>query len=409
MKILLHGINFPPELTGVGKYTGEMAEWLAARGHDVRVVTAPPYYPEWQVRGGYRAGRYSVEIWQGVRVWRCPVWVPARPGGLKRLLHLAGFAASSFPVMLRQIFWRPNVVWVVEPPLFCAPTALLVAHLSGARAWLHVQDYELDAAFELGMLKGGALRRVVTACEQKLMRRFDRVSSISQRMLDRAETKGVAPLRLVLFPNWVDTAAVTPPVGPNAFRAELGIPPEAIVALYSGTMGRKQGLEVLAQAASRLQSSPRLVFVFCGSGAGREGLETQCESLPNVRFLDLQPLARLGALLGMADIHLLPQRASIDDLVMPSKLTGMLASGRPVVATCAEGTELATMVRDRGLVVPPGDLDAFVSAIRELVTHEGMRTRLGANARAYALKHLLRDRVLESFERALKQIATQGD
>lgn len=408
MRILLHGINFAPELTGVGKYTGEMAEWLAARGHEVRVVTAPPYYPEWQVRAGYRAGRYSVGTWRGARVWRCPLWVPARPGGLKRLLHLAGFAASSFPVMFRQIFWRPDVVWVVEPPLFCAPTALLVARLSGARAWLHVQDYELDAAFELGLLKGGRLRRAVTACEQKLMRRFDRVSSISQRMLERAQAKGVDAQRLVPFPNWVDIAAVTPADGPNPFRAELGIAPEAIVALYSGTMGRKQGLEVLAQAASRLQSAPGLVFVFCGSGAGREGLETQCEGLPNVRFLDLQPFERLGALLGMADIHLLPQQAGAADLVMPSKLTGILASGRPVVATCSEGTELARVVQDRGLVVLPGDAAALVSAIRKLAHNRDLRTRLGGNARAYAQEHLSRDVVLPQFEWALERLLAHG-
>ena len=182
VKILVHGIFFAPVLTGVGKYTGEMASWLASRGHEVRVVTAPPYYPDWRVSPGYRAGRYATERWQGARVWRCPVWVPARPGGLARLLHLASFATSSFPVMVRQLLWRPDVVLVVEPPLFCAPTGWLVARLCGARAWLHVQDYEVDAAFELGLLRGATVRRMATVWERSLMRRFDRVSTISQRM-----------------------------------------------------------------------------------------------------------------------------------------------------------------------------------------------------------------------------------
>lgn len=408
MRIVIYGINFAPELTGVGKYTGEMAEWLAARGHEVRVVTAPPYYPDWRVSPGYRAGRYTTERWLETRVWRCPLWVPSRPGGLKRLVHLAGFAASSSPVMLRQLVWRPDVVWVVEPPLFCAPMAWLVARLCNARAWLHVQDYELDAAFELGLLRGTMMRRVVAAWEGSLMRRFDRVSTISQSMLARAQAKGVYPKRLVLFPNWVDLDSVAPPEGPNPLRAELGIPPDEIVALYSGSMGRKQGLELLAQAAARLQDRAGLVFVFCGNGAGREELVAQCAGLPNVRFLDLQPLERLGTLLGMANIHLLPQQADAADLVMPSKLSGMLASGRPVVATCAEGTELARVVRDRGLIVPPGDADALVGAIRELAADKELRTRLGVNARAYAQEHLSRDTVLGAFERALEELLAQG-
>jgi colanic acid biosynthesis glycosyl transferase WcaI len=166
MRILIHGINFSPELTGIGKYTGEMAEWLAPQGHDVRVVTAPPYYPQWQVADGF-ANAWSKSQLSALAsslhtsaatgklvVYRCPLWVPAKPSGLKRILHLASFALSSLPVMLSQVLWRPQVVWVVQPALFCAPQALLVARLCGAKAWLHIQDYEVDAAFDLGLLKG---------------------------------------------------------------------------------------------------------------------------------------------------------------------------------------------------------------------------------------------------------------
>src|SRR5680860_876880 len=404
MKILLHGINFAPELTGVGKYTGEMAQWLAAHGHEVRVVTAPPYYPEWQVHDCYRAGRYSVETWQGARVWRCPLWVPTRPGSLKRLLHLASFAASSTPVMLRQIVWRPDVVWVVEPALFCAPAAWATARLAGTPCWLHVQDFEVDAAFQLELLGGATMRRAAAACERWLMRRFDCVSTISRSMLERAASRGVEPQRLLLAPNWVDMKALAPPKGPNPLRPELGIAAGDAVALYSGTMGKKQGLELLAAAAERLQGLLGLVFVFCGNGPGREQLETSCNHLPNVRFLDLQPPEHLGALLDMADIHLLPQQAGAADLVMPSKLTGMLASGRPVVATSAGGTEIARVVRERGVIVPPGDVDALVGAIRELAADDNMRARLGANARAYAERHLSRDVVLARFEKELCEL-----
>jgi colanic acid biosynthesis glycosyl transferase WcaI len=407
MRILLYGINFTPELTGVGKYTGEMADWLVSQGHEVRVVTAPPYYPDWRVHSGFRAFRYATEERDGMRVLRCPIWVPQRQGAGRRLLHLLSFALSSFPVMLAQVRWRPAVVWVVEPSLACAPTACLTAFFCRARTWLHIQDYELDAAFEMGIFRGKGMRRITARFEKWLMGRFDRVSTISSRMRDRALIKGVPADRVVLFPNWASLEGLDPDAGAG-LRAELGISPSEVVALYSGTMGKKQELTQLAQAAKLLRHVPRLVFVFCGSGPGRDELEAECRDLPNVRFLDLQPLDRLGALLGMADIHLLPQSSDVADLVMPSKLTGMLASGRPVVATSAEGTELASVVRDRGLLVPPGRPQEMARAIERLVSDPGLRASLGANARTYAEEHLSRDLVLTRFQEALEALVSAG-
>ena len=183
------------------------------------------------------------------------------------------------------------------------------------------------------------------------------------------------------------------------YRAELGLAASAVVALYSGNMGGKQGLEVLADVA---RLCPGVQFVFCGNGAGRADLVARCQGLPNVRFLDLQPLERLPDLLAMADIHLLPQRADAADLVMPSKLTGMLASARPVVATAHLGTELATVVQTCGLVVPPGDAMAFAHAVRGLAGDRALRERLGAAGFLYAHEHLDRDAVLQQFEADLK-------
>ncbi len=406
LKILLYSINFAPELTGIGKYTGEMAAWLAARGHKVRVVTAPPYYPGWAVAAGYSGKAWRRGQWQGVGVWRCPLWVPARPSAFKRLLHLTSFALSSLPVMLRQVFWRPDVVWVVEPPLFGAPAAWAVARLAGAQAWLHIQDYEVDAAFSLGLLKGQWLKRLVLAAERWLLRRFDRVSTISQRMLERAQAKGVSTARLVLFPNWVDVAAMARPAAQSvaAYRTQLGLPPGAVVALYAGNMGAKQGLEVLAQVAQLCAASAPAVplwFVFCGDGVGRADLVAQCQGLSQVQFLDLQPLARLPDLLALADIHLLPQRADAADLVMPSKLTGMLASARPVVAGAHAGTGLAMVLEACGLVVLPEDASAMANAVLTLAADAALRARLGQAGQAHALAHMDREAILAQFESRL--------
>ena len=413
MRILIYGLNYIPELTGIGKYTGEMAEWLSLHGHEVHVVTAPPYYPQWSVADGV-ANRWTREVAKGptpreqgedkggdLVVFRCPLWVPLKPSGLKRLVHLASFALSSVPILIKHLFWRPDVVWVVAPAFFCAPVAWLTARFCGAKCWLHIQDYEVDAAFDLGLLKGRRLRHCVTVIEGWLLRRFDMVSTISHRMLERAVSKGVAQPKTVLFPNWADISAVSPDGDRGAYRAELGIDKDTVVALYSGNMGAKQGLEILAQAAESLQSDSRLAFVFCGNGVGRADLVARCAGLQNVHFLDLQPLEKLGALLATADIHLLPQRADAADLVMPSKLTGMLASGRPVVATAHQGTEVARVVAGCGVIVTPEDPQEFANAIAGLAADLGERARLGRAARIYAEKNLARDAVIGAFEQRL--------
>ncbi|MGO4394800.1 glycosyltransferase WbuB [Variovorax sp. M-6] len=402
MKLLVYGINFAPELTGIGKYTGEMVAWLAARGHEVRVVTAPPYYPDWAVRPGYKGSRYAREEWHGATVFRAPLWVPRKVTGLKRLVHLASFALSSVPALLAQWRWKPDVVWVTEPPLFCSPAALAFARLRSAKAWLHIQDYEVDAAFELGLLKGAGVRSFAAAVERGLMRRFDRISTISPRMMERASRKGTEDERLISLPNWADVSAVQPLRAASPYRAELGIRPETVVALYSGNTGAKQGLELLAEMAGMLQHQPNLEFVFCGNGAGRADLMRRCEKLPNVRFLDLQPVGRLGDLLGLADIHLLPQRADAADLVMPSKLTGMLSSGRPVVAGARAETELGKVAAQCGLAVPPDNARAFADAVLQLASQPALRAELGLRARAFAEAHFDRDAVLAQFERDLQ-------
>lgn len=405
MRILVYTANFAPEPTGIGKYSGEMSAWLARAGHQVRVVAAPPYYPHWQVAPEHRGKIYSREQRDGVDVWRAPLWVPRQLSGQSRSLHLLSFALSSLPVVLWQAVWRPDVVVTVAPYIACAPAGWLTARLCGAKAWLHVQDFEVDVGLRLGMVNDGIFHRVLSAFERWLMRRFDRVSSISQRMLGRAEQKGVSRARLVYFPNWVDANAIRPLGSASRYRKDLGLPDEAVVALFSGTLGAKQGLQVIAEVARRLVHVVRLVFVICGDGVLKPQLLEMCRGLPNVHFLPLQPVEELGELLGMADIHLLTQSPAAQDLVMPSKLAGMLASGRPVVGTCNRDTEIAAVVGEFGLVTPPNDAAALAAAIEELASQPERRARMGAGARRYAQAHLAIDAVLGRFNTALVGIA----
>ncbi len=428
------------------------------------MVTAPPYYPEWKISPGYTNGwkkeqvqgtrgkeqgtRHKVQRASGetgeilgtcslnlspVLVYRCPLWVPEKPSGLKRILHLLSFAISSFPVMLRQIFWKPDVVFVVEPPLFCSPAALLVARLSGAKSWLHVQDFEVDAAFDLGILPKGRIQQIILAAESWLMRRFDRVSSISGKMIEKLGEKKVTESRQILFPNWVDVSSIFP-LECSPMRGDLGISDDRCVCLYSGNMGEKQGLEILIEAAriitetrckkqgergegqetsarerggsgeeERVRSEAgRVVFVMCGNGGARDRLLELAQGLTNILWLPLQPLEKLNELLNMADIHLLPQRADAADLVMPSKLTGMLASGKPVIATAKSGTELAEVVSSCGRVVEPGNADALAMEIMAFADDKDARRIAGEAGRKYALDYLSVDAILLSVEKAMQ-------
>ena len=179
------------------------------------------------------------------------------------------------------------------------------------------------------------------------------------------------------------------------------------MALYAGTIGRKQGLEIIAEAASRLARRTDIRFVFCGDGPGKAALLAPLANAltSNVHWIPLQPLESLNDLLNLADIHLLPQKADAADLVMPSKLTGMLASGRPIVATSAPGTQLTQVVIGRGVVVEPANAQALAGAIEQLADDSRQREWLGHNAREYALAELEKEIVLSRFEQHLLDFA----
>lgn len=319
-------------------------------------------------------------------------------------MHLLSFAILSVPVLLRLLFRRADVVWVVEPTFACAPGAWVLARLTRAKAWLHVQDFEVDMAFEMGLLRWTPLQRVVLWAERFWMRLFDRISTITRPMHARLLDRGVPPDLARLFPNWADIEGIHPLPRPSAMRAQLGLAEAHVIAVYSGNMGQKQGLETVVEAIRLLEGHERLRFVLCGEGAARERLEALASGLSNVHWLPLQPLEQLNELLNLADIHLLPQRADAADRVMPSKLTNMLASGRPVVATALAGTEVHAVVSGRGINTPPGDAACFAAALEQLADDAALRRGLGRAAREYAEKHLGKESILQQFERDLLEL-----
>lgn len=402
LRILIYGLNFAPELTGIGRYTGDMAAWLAEQGHEVTVVTAYPYYPEWRLAKGCPAWRWSMEDWQGVRVVRCPLWVPRRPSTARRLVHLLSFMLASGPVALgTALVRRPDILFTVEPSSFGAPWALLAAKLSGARSWLHVQDIEIGAATALGMVRGRRVQRLVQAVYGRMLGSFDEVSTISHTMRRELERLGRAPGTVRYFPNWVDADRVHPLAGENRLRRELGLNDDRIVCLYSGNMGEKQGVESLAEAARLLRDRRDIHFVLCGAGAARERIAAMVADLPNVTLLPVQPEERLNELLNLADIHLLPQRGDTTGFAMPSKLLNMLASGRAILAQAEPDSELIQLLAGAQAHAAPGDAAGTAAQIVRLAEDRALRASLAAQSRALA-STLARRHVLQTLNTQLR-------
>lgn len=367
-RVLIYGMNYAPEIAGVGRYSGEIGEYFAGLGHDVCVVTTPPHYPGWQAQGDHSAHRWTKEIVAGATVFRCPLYLHTEMKGVRRLLAPLSFALSSAPVAFWQILKRrPHVVLAVEPTLFVAPVALLAAKLVGAKTALHVQDLEIDAAFAVGHLgKGGLLAKLAGLFERTVMAGFDRVITISHRMAAKITDKGVAADRIEVIRNWVDLDLIRPVESSSAYRAELGLSGTDFVVLYSGNIGAKQGVRLLVDAARDLAEQKNVVLVIAGQGPMRPDVERAAAELPNLRILDFQPEGRFSEFLGLADLHVLPQERDAADLLLPSKLGGMLASGRRILATADPDTELAHFLGASCVFTAPGDAKALAAAITEL-------------------------------------------
>ena len=411
MKIIVYGLNYFSELTGVGKYTGEMCEWFADQGHEVRVICAPPYYPEWKVAKGYNASKYVKETINNVRVYRCPLFVPEKPVALTRLLHLFSFALTSFPVLLYQWFWKPQIIITIEPTFFCIPGALILAWLSGAKSVLHIQDFELDAMLGLGIAKNGliytALGKVV---ERWFMRRFDAVSTISYSMIERAALKMGKKDNLIYFPNWVDIDFITPSADRTVFCKLWNIPESSLIVLYAGNMGKKQGLEIILQVAHKFRAMENVLFIMVGTGVALDGLKKHAAQLKlgNIRFFPLQPYNKLPNLMTFADVHLLVQRKKTDGCMLPSKLTTIFSAGGTVLITAEKDTELGVLCdKYPGIAqrVEPENVEAIYDALKKMLEGIDVDSRsYNSVAREYAEINLNKNRILRNYFDNLKYI-----
>ena len=403
MRLLFISLNYAPDPTGTGLYTGQLCEALAAMGHEVHVICAYPYYPEWKFYGSQRNRGWTREVINGVNVHRCMTWLPKTVSGAKRIVHYATFSLSSVVPLLGQLTTnRPDMMVVVTPTLMPSLLTNLLGRLRQVPSWVHVQDFEVEAGFATGQLSAdGVWGRLALQLEKLMFAGFDRASSISPEMCAKLKGKGVAASQIYELRNWADVKDIRPQAT-SSYRLEWNIATPH-VALYSGSIARKQGIEMLLDVARLLERRGDTTLVICGNGPYRAELEEAAQGIGNLRFYDLQPAEMLSNLLSLATVHLLPQKEGAADLVLPSKLCNMLASGRTVVAAASGGTGLARELEGVGIAVPPEDPAAMAGAIEWLLEHPDERARLGRCARQRAERRWGKDAIIEGFDREIKR------
>lgn len=394
-RVLVIGINCLPELTGIGRYTGEMLEWLAGQDYEATMVTAYPYYPDWEVQQPYRNFLYCKDSPDPrLTIYRCPLYVPLKPSGLKRMIHEATFLLSAFFVVLRLLF-KPkyDLCMVIAPPFHLGLLGLFYRFFKGTPVHYHIQDLQIDAAKELKMLKPDWIFSILFGLEKFILKKSDLVSTISAGMRKKLLAKVDRPL--MLFPNWVDTDLYFPVDDPDLLKGRWGFEPEDRLVLYSGSIGEKQGLDALIRVGRKLQSYPGIKLIICGTGPYKDSLVRMADDLDNVYFFPLQKKETFNEFLNIATVHLVLQKKDASDLVMPSKLTTILAVGGLALVTASENTSLYEVITQHniGIVIPPEDETELENVILDCCDRGYALKR--QNARQYAATALNKNEILQ--------------
>ncbi|MEH2153147.1 glycosyltransferase family 4 protein [Nostoc sp.] len=400
MRILIYSYNYYPEPIGIAPLMTELAEGLVKRGHEVRVVTAMPNYPERQIYQEYRGKWYLNEYKNGVQIQRSYVWIRPQPNLLDRVLLDASFVVTSFVPAL--IGWRPDVILSTSPSLpSCVPVALL-GWLRACPVILNLQDILPEAAVHVGLLKNKLLIQLFTLLEKFAYRSASKISVIADGFVENLRSKGVEADKIVQIPNWVDVNFIRPlPKEDNPFRATHNLNGKFVV-LYSGNIALTQGLESVVKAASVLRHIPDIVFVIVGEAKGLQRLQQECLDCgaDNVLLLPFQPRKDLPQMLAAADIGLVVQKKNVVSFNMPSKIQVLLASGGALVASVPDNGTAARAIRQSGggVIVPPEDPQALAMAILDLYQNPEKVKTLGYKSRQYAVEQYAFEQALNQYE-----------
>lgn len=391
-----------PEPIGSAPYCRDLAEWLAASGWSVRVLTCRPHYPQGVVPECYRNRARDSESWNGVSIERVPPWRPHRRGAFARMVADFAFLARGLMAVATGRVRRADLVISLCPSILSVLLGAVIRRRGGHHVAV-VHDIQSGLAAGLGMVGGRRLLTAIRILERSVLNRVDQVFVLSEQMRARLRQIGVrTPIEIL--PIWVDGTAIRP----------LDRPPDSdLTALYSGNLGRKQALDQLVSLAEILQErGSRVHVVIRGEGSDAERLKRRAAALdlPNLRFSQLVPDDRLAEGLAEGDIHLVPQDGQAADYAVPSKVYGIMAAGRTFVATAEPGSHLWTMQETTGAFrcVPPGDPEALADEVLALEQDTRQREELGSRGRAFVMAHHDKAAVLASFAAAMDSLVAAG-
>lgn len=408
-RILFIGGNYYPEPTGIGKYNGEMVDMFANMGFRCTVITSYPYYPQWKIQEPYtkcskwysREFKFSPpDFTNPIEIHRCPQFVPKNPGGLARMmLDVTFFCFSFFKVLQLMLRKRYDLVITIAPSFQVGLLGTFYKKITGAKFFYHIQDLQIDAATELKMIRSKYLIKMLLQIEKFILKEADIVSSISDGMIKKINDK--CKREVIFFPNWVDVKSFYPVDEKINLRAQFNLCPCDKIVLYSGAIGEKYDLENVLHVARAFNHVEDLKFVICGSGPYKERLKSMAEDmqLKNVIFLPIQPKEKLNHLLNMADVHLVLQKASASDLVMPSKLTTILSVGGLAIVSASPGSYLYQLVSANqvGILINPESKNSLFQAIENVLKNNCESIK--RNARKYAEEFLSIENIFPKYTR----------
>jgi colanic acid biosynthesis glycosyl transferase WcaI len=398
--------HFAPDMAPTGEVITRIVTELAARGHELHVVTALPWYQHHRVEPEWRGRLVRVErtAWGSIaRVHPFPTDKRSIP---RRAVAFGGFSALAGVTGVQG--GRVDGVLAMSPPLTLGLTGWGMAKARRAPLVFNIQDIFPDVAVELGAITNENVITAARRLERISYRAADAVTVLSDDLRDNVVAK-LPPAeagKVRTIPNFVDTDAVRPLDRRTAYRAELGIRDETVV-MYAGNVGLSQSLGLLIGAARRYRDRTDVVFVVNGGGSGRPALEEEAVGLANVRFADYQPKARLAEVLATGDIHVVPLKRGLARSSVPSKTYSILAAGRPLVASVDAGTEVARVVEKAGagIAVPPDDPESFADALGRLVDRPADRAQMGAAGRAFIEEWVSPAAIATAYEALFAELA----
>jgi colanic acid biosynthesis glycosyl transferase WcaI len=372
---------YRPEPIGSGPFCGDLAEWISQNGRHVTVLTSFPHYPTPKIFATARAVGSRREIINGVGVQRLANWIPRRTTALRRITSEGHFLLLGLLALLTRRTRRQTLVLSLCPSILSVALGAIAKSRDGRHVAL-VHDIQSGLASGLGMVRSPRLLRAMRWCERVVLNRVDLIVVLSREMQEQLRSIGVTtPIDVV--PIWVDADRIRP-----VARAADG----RVTVLYSGNLGRKQGLDqVIALAAELQERGADVEIVVRGNGgeAQRLASDIATQGLANIRMAELIPQESLSDALALGDIHLVPQDPEAADFAVPSKVYNIMAAGRPFVATARPGSSLWRLCEACGgfLCVPPNDRQAFADTVLRLAGDAGLRATLGARGRRYVERH----------------------